>query len=107
MANQLMHVRLSEQLYRSSRSIAQEAGYSSVQEFFRASLMKAIEEYELRQRLRKVDELAGSAKVVRHLTRKQRDELARDFIEKRKKGYNAFKELGIEVGRSQDAKWRP
>lgn len=68
-----MHVRVPEKLLQKAESISRENGFSNVQEFFRDSLRKSVEEQEIREKVLALERLKGSVKNIKRMTRKEHD----------------------------------
>lgn len=91
MPNKMVHIRMPDKLYKESKALADDFGFSSVQEFFRSAVRKAVGEYQRQMAWRTVKALYGSDRNLKKPTRKERDRWAREFMEKVRKGYDPFR----------------
>jgi hypothetical protein len=95
MVNKMVHLRMSEKLYQTSKSVAEDFGFSNLQEFFRNSIQRAIEDYEQRMAIKRLKALQGSVKNAKKLTPRQKEQLIEEMIRERKRGYDIFKQVGL------------
>ena len=72
-----IHLRLPETLYSSAEKIKDEFGFTTIQEFIKDAVRKAIQEYYKQRALYVLRKNFGSMKNVKRLTDAERDELAR------------------------------
>ncbi len=71
-----VHLRMPELLYKDSEQIKKDFGFSSIQEFIKESIRKAIYEYKKQKALATLKKYYGSKKDTKRLTDEERDKLA-------------------------------
>ena len=76
--NRFINVRVPDKLIRQAKGITEEFGFSSVQEFFRYSLRLAIEEYEKKKAIKRLQALKGSVKNIKRMTKKEKERWFKD-----------------------------
>ena len=77
----LVHLRLPDQLLLDSKTVVEEGGYSTLSEFIKESLRKAVDDYKHKKALYLLEKNFGRGKgKVRPLTHKDREEAAEELF---------------------------
>ncbi len=93
--SKLVHLRLPDQLLLDSESIVREGSYSTLSEFIKESLRKAVEGHHRRKALYLLEKNFGRGKgKVKPLTHKEREAAAEELF--RTDTSNIFREFGLE-----------
>jgi len=82
MANKLVHLRVSDKLYKDSIEIVRESGFNSIQEFIREAVRKTVEDFQTRMAIRNLRKLQGSVKGIKRMTKEERDRLFEEYAKK-------------------------
>ena len=82
MTNKLVHLRVSDKLYRDSQEIVRENGFNSIQEFIREAVRKKVEEFQTMMAVRRLEKLKGSVKGIKRMTKEERDKLFEEYVKK-------------------------
>lgn len=97
MANsKMICIRLPEEMLKEAKEAVSFDMFSNMNEFIRHSIRKAIDDYKTRKALRMLKQNFGMIKrKIPRMSAEERDKIALQLIEKKKKGYDAFKSIGF------------
>ena len=90
----MVHLRIPDLAYKEAKALANEFGFSNVQEYVRESIRRMNEEYETMVAIRKLEKLKGSVKPIKRMTRKERQAWAEKNIQKDRS--DIFRKYGLE-----------
>ncbi len=79
MTNKLVHLRLPALLIQKGKEVMETAGYANFQELVKDALRRMIEQAQRQRALTKIAELQGSVSERSSLTKKKREQVARNF----------------------------
>jgi len=97
MANKLVSIRLPEKMVKEAKAITATGMFSNLNDFIRASIRKAIDDYNTKKALHQLKKGFGSMKgKIKRLTPKERDELYGEFWREKKSGRDILKEFGLK-----------
>jgi len=96
MESKSVHLRLTGEMVKEFNSIKGALGFSSIQEFIKDSMRKAMLEYRKQVAIRTIRKLQGSVPNARHITTKERNKLAEELFAEKARGRDILKEYGLK-----------
>ena len=97
MTTKAILVRLPEKIVQEIDKEVKKGYYTSRAELIKDSVRERIEKKEKLERdLAELRSMMGTLKNVKRPTREQRDQWAREFIEKKRKGLNLLRKYGLD-----------
>ena len=89
-----IHLRIPKVLYKESENIKKDFGFSSIQEFIKDAMRKAILEYKKQRALNNLKNNFGSVKNIKRLSKEELNRIALELT--REKNRELTKEYGLE-----------
>lgn len=96
MEGKSIHLRVSDEMLKEFNAIKGAMGFSSIQEFLKDAMRKAVLEYRRHAAMRTIKKLQGSVPYIKRPTQKDREKLVEQFFEEKARGRDIFKEYGLK-----------